>query len=339
MAAEPLMTADTMKPHTWDTRRLRIANEAAGVALWSWNTATDEIALDDRALALWGMPAGAQPTFEGLSAKIHPEDLDRVRAAFSATREVPGPYEIDFRILHEKAIRWISARGRGDDEGIVGRLMFGVFLDVTERKLAEEGRELLAREMSHRVKNLFAIAAALTSISARAAATPQDMAADLSRRLIALGRAHELVRPSLAEQKKAASLGVLLGVLLGAYDDRGVVGDRIRLTVPDVLVGEASITTLALIIHELATNSLKYGALSYISGLVDITCTADDREVTLVWSETGGPPIGASHGQPGFGTTLIRNSVSNQLGGTIEFAWPHEGAIVTVQFNRALLGA
>ena len=333
------MDNEMLEPRDWDARRLRIATEAAGVTLWSWNTETDDIALDDRACGMWGVPTNRAVTFEDLSAHIHPEDLDRVRASFAATREVAGPYEIDFRILHEDDIRWISARGRGDDEGIIGRLMFGVFLDVTERKLAEEGRELLANEMSHRVKNLFAIAGALTMISARGAATPQEMAADLSRRLMALGHAHELVRPSLSEQKKAASLGDLLALLLAAYDDRGVVGDRIRLSVPDVLVGEGSITTLALIIHELATHSLKYGALSQVLGLLEIACSADEREVILVWTETGGPPVAAPHGQPGFGSKLIRNSVSGQLGGSIQFAWPPEGVVVTLRLNRARLGA
>ena len=91
-------------------------------------------------------------TFEILSARIHPEDLDRVRAAFEATRNIRGNYETDFRILHDGKIRWISARGRGDDQGIVGRIMYGVFIDVTERKKAEETREMLAGEMDHRVK-------------------------------------------------------------------------------------------------------------------------------------------------------------------------------------------
>lgn len=328
-----------MLPGNWDTRRLRIASEAAGVALWSWNTTSDEIALDDRACAMWGVPPDAAVAFEDLSAHIHPEDLDRVRAAFAATRDVVGPYEIDFRILHEAAVRWISARGRGDDEGIVGQVMFGVFLDVTERKLAEEARELLANEMSHRVKNLFAIAAALTGIAARTAATPQDMAADLSRRLLALGHAHDLIRPSLSEQKKAAPLGDLLALLLAAYDDGGSIGDRITVSVPDVMVGEGSITTMALIVHELATNCLKYGALSRVSGRLDLACTADDREIVLVWRETGGPTPKATRGQPGFGSRLVRDSVSGQLGGTIDYAWPAEGAIVTLRLSRARLGA
>ncbi len=88
-------------------------------------------------------------------------------------RSRPGPYEVDFRILRDDRdgeVCWISARGLGADEGIVERVMFGVFLDVTERKLVEETRELLAAEMSHRVKNLFAIASSLPAIAARSAA-------------------------------------------------------------------------------------------------------------------------------------------------------------------------
>jgi two-component sensor histidine kinase len=316
-----------------------MATEAAGVALWSWNTESDDISLDERACAMWGVPSDGPVSFEDLSAHIHPEDLDRVRAAFAATREVTGAYEIDFRILHQAAVRWISARGRGDDDGIVGRLMFGVFLDVTERKLAEEAREVLANEMSHRVKNLFAIAAALTGISARAAATPQDMAVDLSRRLLALGQAHDLVRPSLSEQKKAASLGDLLALLLAAYDDGGKIGDRIKVDVPDVLVGEGSITAMALVVHELATNSLKYGALSSATGLLKLSCTADDREVVLTWKESGGPPVTAPPDQRGFGSKLISHSVSGQLGGTFHHAWPPEGAVVTLRLSKARLGA
>jgi hypothetical protein len=257
------MSRETTTSPIWDAGRLRIATDAAGVALWAWNVDTDEIAMDERAHRLWGVaPDDGVVAFEELSARIHPEDLDRVRAAFTATRDILGAFEIDFRIMDGDEVRWVSARGQGDDKGMVGRRMFGIFLDVTERKLAEEDREMLAGEMSHRVKNLFAIAAALTQFASRSATTPHEMAADLTQRLIALSEAHELVRPTLVNQRKATSLDRLLAVLLGAYDDKGKIGDRIRVRVPEMLVGEGSITTLALVVHELATNSLKYGALS-----------------------------------------------------------------------------
>lgn len=150
------------QPNTpvWDEKHLRLGVAAAGVALWSWNVDTDRLNMDDRGADLWNVAKETEVAFEELSENIHPEDRDRVRAAFNATRGIVGPYEIDFRVMVEDEVRWISARGRGDDEGIVGRVMYGVFLDVTGRKQAEEAHELLAGEMSHRVKNLIAIAGA-----------------------------------------------------------------------------------------------------------------------------------------------------------------------------------
>ncbi len=326
-------------PAVWHAGHLRIATDAAGVALWSWNVDTDEIALDERAHRLWGIPVvNGLVTFEALSARIHPEDLDRVRAAFTSTREIFGAYEIDFRILRDGAVRWVSARGRGDDQGIVGRIMFGVFLDVSDRKIAEEGREMLANEMSHRVKNLFAIAAALTYIAARSAETPAAMAEDVVQRLVALGGAHELVRPSLSHQRAAADLGQLLGILLAAYDDKGTIGDRIHVSVPDVMVGEGSITTVALIVHELATNSLKYGALSAAAGTLTVGGTTHDGELTIVWTERGGPPVVVARGQDGFGSKLVKRSIVDHLGGSITFDWPPDGVIVTLRVSQARLG-
>jgi two-component sensor histidine kinase/PAS domain-containing protein len=321
----------------WDAHRLRIASDAAGVALWSWNVDTDQISMDERAHELWGVPSGAV-TFTDLSARIHPEDLDRVRAAFSATREIVGAYEVDFRILHGTDVRWISGRGRGDDQGIVGRMMFGVFLDVTERKIAEEAREMIAGEMGHRVKNLFAMALALAGISARTTTTTSEMARDFTLRLNALSRAHDLVRPVLSDPKKAALLGDLLAVLLEPYTNDGPLSANVKVSVPELMVGEASATTLALVVHELATNSIKYGALSKATGTLDVSCRADDSNLVIVWREQGGPPVVAPTGPRGFGSQLIEKSMKGQLGGTIEFEWCTGGVVVTLRVNKARLG-
>ena len=321
----------------WDAERLRVATDAAGVALWSWNIDTNEVALDERAHALWGVPRNGPVTFEELSTRIHPLDLDKVRAAFTATRDLVGPYEIDFRILHGEAVRWISARGQGDDVGIVRRVMFGVFLDVTERKQGEETRELLAGEMSHRIKNLFAIASALTAIAARSAATTTEMARDLTVRLAALGRAHDLVRAIPGETENQADLGDLLTVLLAPYGDEQGAGERVHIAAPELRVGDAAATTLALVVHELATNSIKYGALSAADGTLDVSCVADNGGVVLVWTERGGPPVAAPTGPAGFGSRLVAQSVTGQLGGSIAFDWPPEGLIATLRMSKARL--
>lgn len=318
----------------WEVGSLRLALHAAGVALWSWNVDDDRITMDEQAFRLWGVPQSDEVTFEDLSSHIHPADRDRVRAAFTATRAVVGAYEIDFRIMLGDRIRWISARGLGDDSELHQRHMFGVFLDVTGRKQAEEGHELLAGEMSHRVKNLLAIALALTNISSRSTTTAVEMAAELTGRLGALGRAHDLVRPLPGSQGRAALLGDVISVLLSPYDDVGAFSGRIRVAVPRMGVGETAATAVALAFHELATNSLKYGALSADSGTLDVSgSTEENGEVTLSWIERGGPTVERAGSGTGYGTKLLERSINNQLGGSIAYEWASDGLIVIMKMR------
>ena len=318
----------------WNSAHLRLAIEAAGVALWSWNVDTNRFTMDERAFELWGVPLSDYVSFEDLSSHIHPADRDRVKAAFAATRAIVGAYEIDFRIMIGEEVRWISARGQGDDAGIVDRIMYGIFIDVTGRKQAEEGHELLAGEMSHRVKNLLAIATGLTAITSRSAKTTADMAQELTHRLTALGRAHDLVRPLPGQGAKAALLGDLFTVLLAPYDDMGAFSGRVRVSVPRMGVGEQAATTLALVVHELATNSLKYGALSSSEGVLDISCAPHDTEVMVVWTERGGPPVQALTGDGGYGSKLLNRGMTVQLGGSISCDWNSEGVIVTLKMTK-----
>ena len=328
------MTTDYPQGFLWQPKNLVRAVEAAGLGLWSWNVDTDALTMDDVAYDLWGLERGQEVNFEDLSDHIHPADRDRVRAAFQATRAILGAYDIDFRIMVGEELRWISARGQGDDQGIVERVMFGIFVDATGRKQAEEGRELLAGEMSHRVKNLLAIAAGLTAITSRSTSTVNDMARELTERLTALGRAHDLVRPLPGQNGAAAALlGDLLTVLLAPYDDLGAFSGRIRVSVPRMSVGETSTSTLALIVHELATNSVKHGALSVDTGILDVSCSAHDEAVTIVWTERGGPAVQAPTGPPGYGSKLVERSVSGALQGSITYNWDEAGTIITLKLN------
>lgn len=331
------MSTTDRKTHSMNLEQLERAITAAGVTLWTWNVDTDEFTMDAPAFDLWGVPRSDHVTFEDLSAHIHPADRDRVRAAFSATRAIVGPYEIDFRIIVQDIIRWISARGQGDDAGIRDRVMSGIFIDVTGRKQAEESHELLAGEMSHRVKNLLAIAAGLTAITSRSTTTTVEMAQELTQRLTALGRAHDLVRPLPGSEGKAAILGDLLTVLLAPYDDLGAFSGRVRVSVPRMGVGEASATTLALVMHELATNSLKYGALSSPTGILDVSCATPTSEVVITWTERGGPPVTKPEGAGGFGSKLVARSMAAQLGGSIERQWLDDGLVVLIKIDKERL--
>ena len=164
------------------------------------------------------------------------------------------------------------------------------------------------------------------------------MARELTNRLTALGRAHDLVRPVPGRATPAALLGDLLAVLLAPYDDLGAFKERIRVSVPRMSVGEAAATTVALIIHELATNSLKYGALSAAAGILDISGAVHEGDVVLIWTEHGGPPVVAPTGPGGFGSKLLQR-MSRILGGSVIRTWPPEGVLVAISLKVDRLAA
>jgi two-component sensor histidine kinase len=333
------LAAPAENGHPWDSKQTQLALEAARVALWSWNVDDNRFAMDERGFGLWQLPPSKSVTFEDLSSRIHPADRDRVRAAFLATRAVAGFYETDFRIVLDEQVKWISSRGLGADAGIEGRSMFGVFLDVTARKQAEEAHELLAGEMSHRVKNLLTMATGLTQLTSRSAASVEDMARELTQRLMALDRAHDLVRPLPNKEGKAALLGDLLAILLAPYDDTGAFSGRIRVAVPRMGVGEKAATTLAMIMHELATNSVKYGCLSAEAGMLDISSRSDEADLVIIWSESGGPDVPVAPSRAGFGTNYVSQTISRQFRGTINYDWQPSGLVATLRMRNDLLAS
>jgi two-component sensor histidine kinase len=326
-------------PSPWQLEHLRLAIKAACVALWSWNIDTNRFTMDEVSFRLWNIPWADDVTFEELSAHIHPADRDRVRSAFEATRSVTGSYEIDFRILVDEDVRWISARGQGADAGVDHRIMYGIFLDVTGRKQAEESSELLAGEMSHRVKNLLTIASGLTHLTSRSTTSVEQMANELTQRLTALGRAHDLVRPLPGEQGKAALVGDLFSVLLAPYDETAAFSGRIRIAVPRMGIGERSATTIAMVVHELATNSVKHGCLSTEAGALDVSGHADENDLHIIWAETGGPKIAQPPEMQGFGSQLIVRSVSRQFGGALDYNWQPTGLVATLRMRKDRLAS
>lgn len=315
---------------SWNAQEVRTAIDAASVALWRWDVDTNSFKMDAQGFNLWGLPWSDHLQFEHLSAQIHPADRDRVRAAFIATRSLSGPYEQDFRIIVENEVKWVSSRGRGADEGMVERSMYGIFLDVTGRKQAEESHELLAGEMSHRVQNLLAIASGLTALTSRSSETVAEMTRDLTRRLTALGRAHNMVRPLPSSQGTAALLGDVISVLLAPYDDLGAFSGRVRVAVPRMGVGEHGATIFAMVMHQLATNSVKHGALSSDQGMLDITGVIKQNTLELTWAETGGPVVDEPPILNGFGSKMLSNIIEAELKGSITYSWRPSGLVASI---------
>lgn len=204
--------------------------------------------------------------------------------------------------------------------------------EVTERKRAERTRELLLRELDHRVKNLFAVMSGLVTFSAREAASPGAMRETLLGRIEALARAHDLVRPAIAGGvggAQSTSLAALLRALLAPFGGEEDAAGRLRLEGPEMPLGPAAAPPVALALHELATNAAKYGALSREGGTVLIGWSAEADCLSLRWTEWGGPAV-AVPARRGFGHRLVTQSAA-QLGGSAQFRWAPEGLAVELR--------
>ena len=206
--------------------------------------------------------------------------------------------------------------------------------EVTERRRADRARELLLRELDHRVKNLFAIIAGLVVFTARSAPTPAAMRATLTGRIQALAQAHDLVRPAfggaLTMQPGGTALEALARALLHPFQSE-TTAERLLLAGPPVRLGPTAAPPLALALHEMATNAAKYGALTRPEGQVALRWSivprrGRDAALRLMWEETGGPPAPEPK-RDGFGHRLVTQSCA-QLGGAALFHWSTDGLAV-----------
>lgn len=334
------ISATAPPPPAWEDAHLRFAAEAAGATLWAWNPNSAVVQMDASGHALWDIPPGPL-TFEELLTRIHPADLDLVRARLAEPSPQGQPRVVEFRIEHGDCIRWLRGHAMLDaaaDGPFQGHIL-GAFLDVTARRQAEQAREALSAEMAHRVGNLLAVTATLTRISALTSATPADMAHDLTLRFAALDQAHAMLQPRPESTGKAALLPELLEGLLAPYASSDDATDRVQIRVPEVMIGEGAAATLALVLHELAANAARHGALSTPAGTVEITGSERAGEVILTWREAGGPLVSPASPTPGFGSRLIMQSVSGNLGGRITYERPRNGVVVTLHLASARLAA
>jgi two-component system CheB/CheR fusion protein len=231
--------------------------------------------------------------------------------------------------------RWFLSRAEPirDERGKIVR-WFGTNTDIEDQRRSQEQQDLLLKEMDHRIKNLFAVVGGVVSLSARSAATPQDMVGKIQGRLGALAGAHLLVRVRSPDSgvRHESTLGDLVRTILSPYVDQAGTGDDRRTVIdgPEVLIGGEAVTSLALVLHELATNAAKYGSLSTRGGRVHISWAVKNDRLALAWEEHGGPAIKGAPEREGFGSLLARRSVNGQLDGKLSFDWNAEGLIVNL---------
>ena len=257
---------------------------------------------------------------------LHPDDLQHARAAWTHAIATDSPYEIEYRLRNtDGSYRWMLARGVPviDDDGAIARWV-GTCTDIDERVRASEALEIMSQELSHRIKNLFSVVQGLIAMALRGHAGMAPVSQSLQSRMVALGRAHDLVRPRIsggAIWRSQTTLRQLIEILIAPYlQDEPA---RLEILGDDVAVNEQATTPLALFIHELATNSARFGALSIPSGRLRLTIALDD-DLVVAWKESGGPRI-PSPPQPAFGIGLARLCIERQLGGSLKLEWQDDG--------------
>jgi PAS domain S-box-containing protein len=305
--------------------RLRLAQDAGGIGSWDWNVATGTLHWSESCHRLHGTDPAVAPTIDGWLSLIHDEDRARIAGDLAAVAgDGSRLWAAGLCIVRpsDGEVRRLSSRGEivRDGEGRLQR-MIGVVTDVTERQRAEERQSLLANEVEHRARNALSVVLSLIRL------TPgEDVASFVDAvegRIGAMVRAHAL----LAEERwEGADLRTVVAGELAAY------GANADLSGPRVRLRADAAQPLSMVVHELATNAAKHGALSAPGGRVTVRWeeVGPDRTLRIRWVEDGGPPVAGPPGDPGFGSRLMRALVGDQLRGAIALEWRPEGLRCTI---------
>ncbi|MEA1834906.1 PAS domain S-box protein [Methylobacterium durans] len=308
--------------------RYRLASRATNDAIWDWNLVTNHVLWNEALQTAHGhAPDAVEPTGDWWIDHIHPDDRARIDTSIHAVIDGTGTVWTDeYRFLRaDGSYAHILDRGYliRDEHGRALR-MIGAMLDISERKRAEEHQRLLTGELQHRVKNTLALVQAMAAQTFRNAGDLEAAREAFAARLISLGHAHDiLTRSSWTEAPIAEVVDGALAV------HRSGAATRIRASGPAVLLSAKPALSLALALHELATNAAKYGALSNEVGSVDlrwhVVHEGEAPRFCLTWSEQGGPPILAPPSRRGFGSRLIERSFAAEVGGEVRLTYAPTG--------------
>jgi PAS domain S-box-containing protein len=307
--------------------RLRLALEAAGMAVWDLDLRTGDDVWNDQSYRMIGyQPGEISPNFESWSRHIHPDDRDRVTRNFLQSLQSESDLANENRMIDRHGnIRWVSARGRTAVDA-QGRPMrsYGVITDITERKQAEERDRLLSSELHHRAKNLLAVVQAVALQTARYC-SPEQFVGVFDQRLKSLAASHDLL---VSSKWHSVEFSALVHAQLSHFAD--LFGTRITLVAEKAELTADAAQAIGLALHELVTNAAKYGALSSTEGNITIGCsiaeTPEGPRVHIRWKEHGGPAVS----QPvrrGLGHSVLMNMAPYSLGATVDMRYDPEGVL------------
>jgi PAS domain S-box-containing protein len=321
-----------------DPERLVRMVEAGGAGLWQLNLGDDVIHLSSSLAALLGFESTAPILpVSALYALVHQDDVDLFRMCLTEAVREERPFVHEFRIARQNdgEERWLSFRGQaleGEDRDV--QTLAGLCLDVTDRRLINEAYDLLNRELSHRIKNLFSVVHSLVTMTGEHRPEAGLFVSSFQARLNAFAAAHELLMQAEWQAVRLKKLVAQVLMTIGVTERVDLSGGC------EVMLGSHDAQTIALLLHELATNAIKHGALSTGTGRVALSFEAEEsanengRPVVMIWEERGGPEIKPPETR-GFGLRLIEHLTKRQSSGRQVIEWRPQGLHCCVELRIA----
>jgi PAS domain S-box-containing protein len=317
--------------------RLRSAAEVARLALWDWNIRTGEIVWSDEHFLMEGYAVGeVTPSYEAWAARVHPDDLPDTELAIARARDTHTEYIREFRSLHpDGSVHWISARGRFFyDQAENPIRMVGSMTDTTERREWEGRQKVLVAELQHRTRNLMGVVSSMAEKTGETSLDFDDFRTRFRDRLQPLARAQSLLSRLGGTDRVAFDelLETELAAMKGTSEHITLEGPR------GIRLRSSMVQTLAMALHELATNAVKYGAIgqpqAHLAIRWEMRCSDQRGQPWLFidWQESGVrmPPVNSAPQGTGQGRELIEKALPYQLRAKTTFELGIDGVRCTL---------
>lgn len=315
--------------------RLQMALDAGNIGVWEYNPDDAGVTLDGRASHMLAFEDRHKINFDtDFMPLVHDEDRTRVETAMGKALKSGEIVRETFRIRDENQPHplWVTGIGRRIYTDSGKPSVLGLLVNVTAEQMALQQREVVAQELNHRLKNMFAVIISLMNLSARGKTDVQDYVRQMRERMTALASAFTLTyqnNTTALSPQTHISLNELLNRLAEPYGFSDQ--ERIRITGEALLCPVGHVTPISLVFHELVTNAVKHGALSVPQGHVEIRLSKQAPFMTIEWLEIHGPEITQEPLTRGFGSRLKQMSIDVQMQGSFKEVWAKEGLICIIQ--------
>ncbi|WP_306259831.1 sensor histidine kinase [Pararhizobium sp. IMCC21322] len=299
------------------------ALEAAGLGVWFWDLATDELYIDVVQQSLTGLSSSNGLILaDNFFSNIHKEDLLGMKEAVEQALRTNTTFRHEFRYCRDDGTTiWLGARGDAVSLSGTSHTHFaGVNWDISALKAAEFQAEMTAKEMAHRVKNLLALVSGIARMTAKNSADLDEFLPSFNTRLNAIAGVNQLI---LGVETRRATLANTVSDTLHSVDN----SKQISMDVSEFELNPRAAQTLVLALNELATNAVKYGALAVPEGKVDLSIQVNPAADSFIlrWDENRPEPL-AEHGdKKGFGSQVLKSLTKATYNGQPEFLWRSNG--------------